>query len=164
MCVKQWRKKKYKLLNKCCILKKRTSRCVKCLCDSLAELTHSTCKLAVLHNSSCRQTRLTGLITVSPLQIPYTKVPPAYDETINKVRFLDWKRSSGWLKSWETKCQSLTTVLVRTPITQMIYFSLGTFYSWVQTFSLLTRFQLSKWWIAPSSKKIAYPLDESVGF
>ena len=110
-------------MNKCCILKKRNSRCVKCLCDSLTELTHSTCKLAVLHNGSRRQTRLIVLITVSPLQIPYTKVPPACDETINKARFLDWKRSSGWLKSWETKCQSLTRVLLRTPITQMIFFN-----------------------------------------
>ena len=55
--------------------------------------------------------------------------------------FLDWKRFSGWLESccwWRTfqqpvqkpssessvfKCQSLTTVLRRTPITQMTFFN-----------------------------------------
>ena len=71
------------------------------------------------------------------------------DQTINKS--LDWKRSSGWLESWEglllvtnvsttcaeaifrvkwlphrlSKRQSLTTVLLRTPITQMIFFNQG---------------------------------------
>ena len=69
--------------------------------------------------------------------------------------YFDWKRSSGWLESWEglllvtdisttclevifrvkwlwgwhphrlSKRQSLTTVLLRTPITQMIFFNQG---------------------------------------
>ena len=37
--------------------------------------------------------------------------------------FLDWKRSSGWLESWEGLL--LTTVLLRTPTTQMIFFNQG---------------------------------------
>ena len=67
-------------------------------------------------------------------------------------KYLDWKRSSGWFESWEglllrpmfrqpvrkpssqsrwlphrlSKCQSQTTVLQRTPITQMIFFNQGT--------------------------------------
>ena len=63
------------------------------------------------------------------------------------VTYLDWKRSSGWLESWEglllgnwrfdnqcqlwrwlphrlLKLQSTTTVLLRTPFTQMICFNL----------------------------------------
>ena len=40
--------------------------------------------------------------------------------------YRDWKRSSGWLESWEgLLLVSLTTVLLRTPITQMIFFNHG---------------------------------------
>ena len=55
------------------------------------------------------------------------------------VTYLDWKRSSGWLESWEglllvtgvsTTCaETITTVLLRTPITQMIFFNQGTKHS-----------------------------------
>ena len=62
------------------------------------------------------------------------------------LTFLDWKISSGWLESWEglllvtdvsttcaeailriflSKRQSLTTVLLRTPVTHMIFFNKG---------------------------------------
>ena len=43
-----------------------------------------------------------------------------------------------WLPHRLSKRQSLTTVLLRTPITQMIFFNQGMLYSWVQTIFLFT--------------------------